>query len=347
MSATKPLRGMTLTGVVVSLTITSALMAMVLAALSGVRDKANEAACLNNLRQIATALEAYHQAYDAYPPDYPQGLWTMDLLPFLSSPQVLHCPADKIPGRNSYEPFYVLRREDDQLKFVLGCPRHEKSGLSSILFADRSMGQLKVEPVLWQAQGSPKKVDLPLGEGVKGGKLFFADGSEVTASNALGIMALQSFRLSDGRLYSVVRVLDGETGPVQVKVHKGSLFDVVTPGVVAGAEGTRFSVASGLVATEPASFVSCTEGRIYVATADQKLRHLVAGNSGMMRTGLTRYLIHSHWHAHRLRPSDPTCDEFIWHCHPHAVKDHHPPYVDYGPHQVTDEWRYLGGFPAY
>ena len=346
MFARRRLRGMTLTGIVLSVTIASSLMAMVFGALTNVTEKGYDTVCRNNLRQIATALEMYHQSFGVYPPDYPQGTWADCLLPALGGKEVFHCPADEVAGRNSYEPFYVLRREDDQSKFVIGCPRHGKHTIANVLFADKTSERLSVERVMWTPPGSTEPQELAPGEGVKGGKLSFADTSELTAVGPTGMMVVQSFRLSDGRLYSVVRVLDGEGGQVHAKVNKGSRFDVVTPGVVAGAEGTQYSVGNGLMGTENVSFVSCSAGRIYVASTDGKYQRLSAGSAVLAKTGLEEAPYHRHWHCHRVDPSDPNSTEFIWHRHGHAVKDHHGPYADYGTHAMTAYWQYLGGFPG-
>ena len=74
--------------------------------------------------------------------------------------------------------------------------------------------------------------------------MTFDDGSAVTITNAgakyNGVFLTQSVRLSDGTLYSIIRI-QGD-GTINTTVTSGSKFEVVTPSAIVGVRGTVFTV---------------------------------------------------------------------------------------------------------
>jgi len=71
-------RGFTLIELLVVVAIIAILAAMLLPALGAAREKARRSSCLNNLKQQATAVEAYAADYSGYYPNWP-GIPTTDL----------------------------------------------------------------------------------------------------------------------------------------------------------------------------------------------------------------------------------------------------------------------------
>src|SRR5438270_10078828 len=61
------------------------------------REKARQALCLSNLKQMGTGLMMYVQDYDDRLP--PSSRWTDMLYPYVKAQQVYHCPS--VPGLNS------------------------------------------------------------------------------------------------------------------------------------------------------------------------------------------------------------------------------------------------------
>ena len=74
----------------VAIVVVAILAALLLPAVSSAREAARRAACLNNLHQIALAMQNYHTAHDTFPPAYladkngkPMHSWRVLLLPYL------------------------------------------------------------------------------------------------------------------------------------------------------------------------------------------------------------------------------------------------------------------------
>ncbi len=90
--------GFTLIELLVVVAIIAILAAMLLPALSKAREKARQAACLNNLKQIGLALHMYIGDYDEYIPygkmftGSPTWVWQCGLQPYLKNERVWICP---------------------------------------------------------------------------------------------------------------------------------------------------------------------------------------------------------------------------------------------------------------
>lgn len=289
-------RALSLTSVLVTASIMAVLAGMLAASLGKARGEAREAVCSSNLRQVAMALEMFNQDQGQYPDDYPEGEWVEKVLPYLDDKAVLMCPEhdgeedeDLYGVLSSYATLYVKRSEidGDENRFVLGCPRHRDRGLSAVLFGKKSVDKVTTDVVRWVSEdgvdlGNVGIGDTVIGDTALGGRLEFADGSVAELSENLEVRILQSFRQADGTLYTVVRVSDDWDGTINCTVNKGSKFDVVTPAIIAGAEGTAFWVrtwtdGSGAVRSD----TGITEGRIYVVDKETgKTRHLTASATG-------------------------------------------------------------------
>ena len=130
--------------------------------------------------------------------------------------------------------------------------------------------------------------------------MTFADGSTVKITTAgganYGCFLVQSVRLADGTLYSIIKVQD--EGDIEVTVNSGSKFEVVTPSAIVGVRGTHFTVTTTdlgdlgfttdvnldegtvvLMDRDTGKTVTLTEGGIEDGTVDQQMHS------------------HAHWHA--------------------------------------------------
>ncbi len=131
--------------------------------------------------------------------------------------------------------------------------------------------------------------------------MTFDDGSVVTVTNAsggsYGCFPVQSVRLSDGTMYSIIKVQDN--GTIKVVVTPGSKFEVVTPSAIVGVRGTKFTVATSSNGSEVGyqTDVSLTSGIVVVTD-------LETGNASTLKIGGTtstttgNVQMHSHWHTH-------------------------------------------------
>jgi prepilin-type N-terminal cleavage/methylation domain-containing protein len=250
-----PGRGFSLIELLVVVVILAILASMGYTALWRGRTMSKDAVCRNNLKQIAGALGLYYNDHRLYPAEnLPSAL-----LPYVGdNPDLFICPADPDPRGDSYSRFYVPRTEDDSQSYVCGCPRHVDATRTITLFSSASAQMLEAAPVMWNGQ------EVPPGTSVGSGMLRFGDGSTVLIPHGMVVRLIQSFRLHDGRHYSLVGLDINETGSVHVTVTPGSRFEVVTPAAIAGVQGTRFRVNTEIEGTLYRVTVKVQRGRVWV-----------------------------------------------------------------------------------
>jgi len=99
-------RGFTLIELLVVIAIIAILAAILFPVFARAREKARQASCLNNQKQIALAFAMYVQDYDegtpnyrmpdglGYPPSGPKWPWTDHLQPYIKNYQAFDCPSD-------------------------------------------------------------------------------------------------------------------------------------------------------------------------------------------------------------------------------------------------------------
>lgn len=256
-----PKEGFSLIELLVVIAILAALVSMAYSALRSGRTMSKQAICLNNLKQIAVALNLYYNDHHAYPPeDLPGHLGRY----VGENPRLYICPNDTTGSGDSYSLFYVPRPDDNAQDYVCACPRHVAETKCITLLSSSSAQLLERRPVHWNGQL------VPPGTSVGTGMMSFADGSTVTIPDGMVVRLVQSFRLHDGRYYSVVAVDINETGTLDLEVTPGSRFEVVTPSAIAGVQGTRFKVTTHIESDEFSVNVEVTEGKVEVKSRWRK-----------------------------------------------------------------------------
>lgn len=268
-------RAFTLLQVLVVISITAVLSAMLFGVLGHGRETTHRAQCDTRLKAIVLALDAYKQDNG----QYPLTLAGLRNDKYLNDPTMLRCPNDPRQGNEAgYEEYYVLRsaRDANDMPLVT-CPFHEDGGMGVQAFKGRYTTQYSTCPARIVAARNttiqrPGKSAIAAAAGMElrggdristgsapaggivggiiggitgnnGGEVVieFADRSTATLSSGTTVTVLQSFLMGqkDAPLYTILRQSAGEA---LYKVTSGSKFDVVTPTATSGARGTKFKV---------------------------------------------------------------------------------------------------------
>ncbi|HDY67820.1 MAG TPA: prepilin-type N-terminal cleavage/methylation domain-containing protein [Candidatus Scalindua sp.] len=319
-------KGFTFIELMVTIFIISILSGMSVIGFSKITATNQQTQCINNLREISQGLQFYHNDIRTFPDDgYPDDAsdtfpLSTELAGYIKVKSVFVCPADEdttsISNYASYDPYYVARPASYQNEeLVIGCPRHSDARNSTSLFSIGSTEVTNIDTVLANGQEIPA-------DGTKAQRtisnnndvMTFADGSTVEITNAsggdYGCFLVQSVRLADGTLYSIVRVQDD--GTIDVNVSTGSKFEIVTPSAIVGVRGTVFNVVTSNGGNK--TDVTLTSGTVILMNSiTGETTTLTAGGITVASAEVN---MHSHWHWH----ADGTYHN---HSHPNLNLAHH------------------------
>ena len=260
-SGAKTRRGLSLIEVLVVMVVIAVLATLLLASLKSLSEESKTVECMNNLRQIAQATEAYYADHLSFPSQHLKGA----LGPYLKNEGVFTCPCDRAAHGDSYSQFYVARSDEDVDTLFLACPRHRKGLRAATMFGTGRTTNSRLGKILWNGQR------INPGDTVTGGELKFEDGSTAVITEGgegLSLMIMTSFRKKDGVLHSVLKLDRGQTGTVEFHVTPGSIFEVITPTGIAGVRGTDFLVSMASDGITDYAFVYVTNGSVGVDMTD-------------------------------------------------------------------------------
>lgn len=235
----------------------SMLMTVIVSSGRKVKQSAMSTICMNNLRQISIAMATYYNDYKDYPRGLPYDTLPHQLSTYIPDSSVFVCPVDRTEEIDSYSEFYVYRSEQlAKMRYTIGCPRHKEEEEAVNIF---SLGRT--------AQGKVRKImvdNVPVKPGTTcSGTLVLDDGTTVTSD--VSLFVIQSFKMDDGRLYTVIRALDGETGDIQVDATPGTNLEIVTPSLIAAVRGTSYTVSVGYNNDMPVTRVYVSQGEVEVS----------------------------------------------------------------------------------
>lgn len=223
-------KGFSLIEVLILAFIGISILILIVGVISNSREFGRTMGCVNNIKNIAQAIEMYQVDFKDTP------VTLSSLMPqFIQNPNIFHCPSDREKG-DSYSRYYIGRyfASEDSNKVFLICPRHFGGRRIVCGYLSYSVEIGKSKKVLWS--GIPAE----FGKTYNGGELTFEDGTKVSITGNVGILG--SFTNTDDKIYSIIYSPEGESTNYSVE-HKGnSVFEVITPAVIAGVEGTKFNV---------------------------------------------------------------------------------------------------------
>ncbi|MCD6408266.1 FecR domain-containing protein [bacterium] len=277
------------------------LLTLVIGLVENSREFARTMGCVNNMKNIVQAIENYQVDWRETPP------LLENLYPaYITNYNTFHCPADREPG-NSYAKFYVSRffAEEDANKIFLACPRHSRRTKTVVAYLSYAVDIGKTHKVYWS--GIPAEI----GGTYTGGQLQFADGTVVDINASCEVGILGSFTDNQDRIYSIIYIPEGEDASITVTHQGDSEFEVITPAVIAGVEGTRFEVKNYWENTTPPS--CSTEVRVFEGKV--KIKERSQGRKFILREGKKLFVKVRRW-IKKLREKPPRrppkCRPHIW-----------------------------------
>ncbi len=306
-------RGFTLVELLVTVGIIGVLAGIATVTVGKVKRANNQTTCISNMRNISQGLQMYYNDYMSVPedgyPDYGDDMYPLstELANYIHDKSTFICPVDNDTTSTanfaSYDPYYVARKGSyDSNELALGCPRHRGAKNSTSSFTSGSTEIMSIGAVNVNGQELPPD-GTTIQRTINGvnNMMKFADNSTVTITNAsggsYGCILVQSVRLSDGTLYSIIKVQDN--GTIEVAVNPGSKFEVVTPSAIVGVRGTQFTVTTSSNGSEVGyqTNVSLASGIVMVTDRETgNVSILKSDGTTSMTTG--NVPMHSHYHTH-------------------------------------------------
>ena len=256
-------KGLSLIELLVIVAVVMVLAGLLFSVGKRARESSYSSYCLNNLRQISLALLTYYNDHKEYPVGLPYSTLSEELKTYLPEKRVFICPIDYDEAVDSYSEFYVYRggNQAKVSEYLIGCPRHQgETSAMNIFSLGRAMKSEVAEVIVDEVKINP-------GDSVEDETMKFSDGSEVTSSG-IEIQLVQSFRMPNGRLYSIVKVPDGEEGSVSANITPGSAFEIVTPSSIAAVRGTDFVVTVSTEGDLSITNVAVSAGSVEVYSID-------------------------------------------------------------------------------
>ena len=207
------------------------------------REFAKTMVCANNMKQLVQAMEIYHTDWKK-PPNSLSSLYPQ----YVNNSKTFFCPRDadrknageeQIEENNtSYSNYFVARSASDEdiNKIFFCCPRHFKGKKTVTASLSYAVNIDSTQEVLCNG----KKANF--GQTYNGGDvLTFKDGTQLSiTSGKVGLLA--SLVDVEEKIYSIVYVPENEDSEFTVDHEGDSRFEVITPAVIAGVAGTKFTV---------------------------------------------------------------------------------------------------------
>ncbi len=249
-------RGFSLIEVIIFCFIAITLLTLFVGLAINSKEFARTVGCVNNMKTIAQAIENFQADYKSSPNNigdlYPQ---------YITNARVFKCPADRTNETNSYEKFYIGRHiySEKSDNIFLACPRHYRNKKTVAAYLSYAVDIGRNEPVTWG--GFPAEY----GAVYTGGQLRFADGTTATIIDGKAGL-VSSFVDNTDKIYSIIYTPHGSPGTIKVDHEGDSKFEVITPAVIAGVEGTQFVIQTTQRAGSKtcSTAVNVTEGKVFV-----------------------------------------------------------------------------------
>ena len=242
----------TLIELIVSIAIITVLAALLVPTILQGRERSKQVSCINNVRNLAMAIQLYFNENEKYPQDNSLEEDLKDV--YHPDGKAFYCPSTHL----AYDMFYVPRGSEETDNYFIGCPYHR------VVNFGPGRGTATVEVAAMEFNGVAAKPGEELGTGT----LTLADGSTVNITGRAMVMA--SFRRKKGgRLYSFLRVFTdyGSTAiHSTVPPAADSRYEIVTPAAIAGVAGTVFDVQTTVSSStdEVDTDVSVSSGKVIV-----------------------------------------------------------------------------------
>ncbi len=229
-ATTKRSRAFTVCELLVMVGLVGVLASLIFSGSIWIKARADLAVLTSRCNHLGTALQMHYQKNRSFPDAFPAHL-EEDLSTYITDEAFFTCSANPAARSAPLNASYVTPVLTYKHAYVLGLDTRYDTDVSVVLFSNLTTDVVEKLPLTHNAE------PFILGNRATGGTVEFASGSQVQLNDDTTATVANSFRLSDGTPFNVVKFDKGESGSAQLKAVDTDIIQLVSYAGIASMRG--------------------------------------------------------------------------------------------------------------